>query len=121
MLAILDCPGGASLLPRKFQIRCACSRNARTIPLDVAQAEVEAHIPANRATDDDRRKPVTVIGWFDLLHSLILRSPMREFDKARVRPVRGIEQQKKLNVPDNRRPTGTSGASCGGRRVGERE
>ena len=43
--------------------------------LDVAQAQAEPEIPANRATDDDGREPVAAIKRFCLLHHFILPPP----------------------------------------------
>ena len=43
--------------------------------LDVAQAQAEPEIPANRATDDDGGKTVAVIERFRLFHRDILHNP----------------------------------------------
>src|ERR1700731_4867366 len=40
---------------------------------DVAQAQLEAEVPAHCATDNTRRKTVTVIQRFGFLHRTILR------------------------------------------------
>src|SRR5579859_3954433 len=50
--------------------------------LDVAKAQAEPEIPANRAADDDGREAVTVIKRFRFLHHFILPPPPRQADRA---------------------------------------
>jgi hypothetical protein len=49
---------------------------------DVAQAQTEPEIPANRATDVDGREAVTVIKGFSFLHHFILPPTPHQPDRA---------------------------------------
>jgi hypothetical protein len=49
---------------------------------DVAQAQAEPEIPANRATDDDSREAVAMIKRFRLVHRFILPPPVHQPDTA---------------------------------------
>jgi hypothetical protein len=58
--------------------------------LDIAQAELEAEIPANDVTDDRRREAMAVIERFRLLHRPMLSLSFDNVTKPAV-PVRTIE------------------------------
>ncbi len=50
--------------------------------LDVAQAQAESEIPANRAADDDGGEAMAMIKRLCLLHSVILPPPLHQPDRA---------------------------------------
>src|SRR6516164_1412847 len=55
---------------------------------DVAQAQLEAEIPSNRAADDASRKTVTVIERFRFLHRVILSDRPRNLTTPRQSPIK---------------------------------
>src|SRR5882757_7780390 len=85
---LIQMPCAARLAPRRFGalgessaelVSPATDRLVRDLDatlkqqlLDVAHAQTEPEIPANRATDDDGREAVTVIKRFRFLHHFIL-------------------------------------------------
>jgi hypothetical protein len=51
------------------------------VGLDIAQAQLKPEIPTHCATDDGRRKTVTVIKRFRIVHGAILRDRPRNVTK----------------------------------------